>query len=91
MSKTIKVEGLKNMMNRLFSVGYASSEYRAGQIDVLEAILHETKNYKGFRYLRPSEVPAGELPGIALECVDNASLNERFPVGKTDKTRVHYF
>tara|TARA_B110000046_G_scaffold5857_1_gene6222 strand:- start:94 stop:306 length:213 start_codon:yes stop_codon:yes gene_type:complete len=55
--KTINVERVKEMVNHYLKHS-SKSEYaeRLGECFLLEAILMETKNYKGFRYLETDEV-----------------------------------
>lgn len=93
--KTVKVEELKNMVNEMLQNGDdrygADTRTRQGSIYILENILHDTGNYHGYRHLRPSEVPPGNKPGIAVECVDGTTIEQRFPADKVDSTRVHYF
>jgi hypothetical protein len=93
--KTFKVEDLKDMVNRVLLESNdkygASPALRQGMMNVLEQVLHETGNYGGFKHLRPSQVPFGNIPGIVVECVDGTTIDERFPEGKVDRTRVHYF
>jgi hypothetical protein len=93
--KTVDVSRVKEMVNTMLlksTDAYGpSKDMRQGARNVLEALLHETGNYKGFRCLYPNEVPVGELPGIAVDCVDGTTMDERFPLGKVDPTRVHYF
>lgn len=40
---------------------------REGWNTLLESILHDTGNYKGYGYLYAKDVPEGENPGIAGE------------------------
>ena len=93
--KTVEVSKLVEMVNAMLLTSTNTfgdtKMVRQGAMNMLESVLHDTGNYRGFRQLRPSEVPAGELPGIAVECVDGTSMDQRFPAGKVDSTRVHYF
>lgn len=62
--KTIKVEDVKDRVNGFIAAHAANvpdgQATRMGMIDVLEAVLHDTGNYKGFRYLAStSQVHAG--------------------------------
>jgi len=64
---------------------------------VLEAALHETQNYHGFRYLSLGEIN-GAVPGIneidyyvAPEALDDDELSYRMKFDSTDPTRVRYF
>lgn len=57
--KTIEVSRIKEMVNHYLKHS-DQSEYgeRLGECLLLEAILMETGNYKGFRYLETDEVEA---------------------------------
>jgi len=81
--KTVDVEFVLNAVNEILKDSLCPPERRKGMINVLETILVETGNYKGFRYLGESEVPAYEKPGI-WDVTEN-----RFD--DTDSTRVQYF
>jgi hypothetical protein len=90
--KTVYVESLRNDLNQWLKDSTCSQDRRQGRIDVVVDALHMTGNYHGFRYLMINEVPKGELPGIIVNgTVENTPYDERFPVGKIDPTRVHYF
>jgi hypothetical protein len=89
--KTFNVEELKEMVNSMcrFSID-DSKGIRQGAINVLEAVLHETGNYHGFRYLRADEMEAGYSVGINTD-EHGIALNDfglRF--ADTDDTRVQY-
>ena len=85
--KTFNVAGFKELVNNtLATTGEGEMHYRYGIIDALEHVLHETGNYKGFRYLSKDEVPHGR-PGINLP-VENHTMEERF--NDTDLTRRYY-
>ena len=91
--KTIDVETLKrHINNRLSDTVFDSrrpdivgSDFRKGLMNTLEVVLHETGNYKGFRYLGLDEVPKGHLPGIKRNHRDEPDWTD------TDNTRVRYF
>ena len=86
--KTISVSSLKQKVNEMLAQSICRHE-RFGMIRVLEFTLHETGNYRGFRYLTEREVPTGELPGINVD--DKGPLDDilaRFQ--DTDCTRVEY-
>lgn len=55
--KTIDVNRIKEMVNHYLKHS-SKSEYaeRLGECFLLEAILMETGNYKGFRYLETDEI-----------------------------------
>ena len=94
--KTINVEDLRNYANNQLSCSIRyerqkesfegiDAEFRKGVMAMIEAVLFETKNYKGFRYLAQDEVPAGCTPGIRRE----RGVDNQFD--ETDNTRVRYF
>ena len=87
--KTFEVETLKNRINsHLAAGGSFDKHYRVALITLLESILHETGNYKGFRYLLEDQCPG--LPGINyLDGQPHPDYVERFK--NTDSTRVEYF
>ncbi len=93
--KTINVEYVKQKVN--ISLKNSLDEYcpkaqRQGMINVLEMILHESGNYKGFRYLLLTEVPETALPGMVVNgTVESIPLEIRFKEGDVDSTRVEYF
>jgi hypothetical protein len=96
--KTFEVETLKNIVNEVLAT--SSSEYgctrdrRQGMMNLLEKVLHETGNYRGFRNLMLKDVPAGEKPGIMVNetgLIEHTPIEVRFDKATTDNTRVHYF
>lgn len=52
--KTVPVEFIKDRVNVMLASPFTTPGQRAGACEVLEAVLFETGNYKGFAYL-PSE------------------------------------
>lgn len=82
--KTFNVEVFKHDVNNLLSESECSSDIRMGYILLLEKLLHQTSNYKGFGYLKSNEVPIGSLPGIHWD-------NGKPIFENTDRTRVHYY
>lgn len=63
-----------------------------GMIKVLEMVLHQTGNYRGFRFLMLDEVPDNHLPGIVVHgTIEDTPPEIRFKEGCVDKTRVEYF
>jgi hypothetical protein len=59
-------------------------------MNALEYVLHESGNYRGFRYLLAAEVPAGAKPGVIYEGhLPHPDIEKRF--ANTDNTRVQYF
>ena len=53
---------------------------------VLEDVLLDSGNYKGFRYLTEAEVPEGFKPGI-----NSDSDNSDTKFTNCDSTRIHYY
>jgi hypothetical protein len=90
--KTINVDSITATINDMIRLSTGTSDHRQGLLAAIETILHETGNYKGFRYLTQNEVPAGHLPGINISHIDGQHLENydaRFE--NTDRTRVAYF
>ena len=92
--KTIEVEKVKGIANRALEASMRWSEveskyvpvdryWRQGVMLMVEQVLMDSGNYKGFGYLTENEVPKGALPGIRR---DEADIFEN-----TDSTRVRYF
>ena len=90
--KTYEVEKMLKMVNDMcrYSVN-ESKAIRQGAMNVLEAVLHETGNYRGFRYLRKDEMEAGYTVGI--NCYDSGEVVSDFELRflDTDNTRVEYY
>lgn len=87
--KTVSVEFVVNRANTMLAKSTCSAEVRQGVINFLEDILHETGNYKGFRYLLQEEIPEGQKPGVNyLDGVPHWDYELRFK--DTDCTRVQY-
>lgn len=85
--KTFNVDEFKELVNNtLATTNENDIEYRYGIIAALEHVLHETGNYKGYRYLSKGEVPWG-IPGIN-EPIEDLSYEDRFK--NTDSTRRQY-
>jgi len=88
--KTVNVEAVKAHANLMLSLvdGPASPasspefsrEFRRGIISMVERVLHDTDNYKGFQYL-DTEFVREELPGGSRRV-----LREDY-----DATRVRYY
>ena len=94
--KTMNVEDLKNYANNQLSTSIRyerqkdsleniDAEFRKGVMAMIEAVLFETDNYKGYRYLAVDEIPTGCTPGIRR----NRGEEKQFE--NTDNTRVRYF
>jgi len=90
MTKTFQVETLKKMVNESLKGSTCSADIRKGQMAMLEQVLHDSKNYKGFRYLLAIEVPKGQIPGMHVHgTIENTPYEARFK--NTDPSRVEYF
>jgi hypothetical protein len=99
--KTVNVESLRIEINRRLANSTCERECRLGMIAILENVLMDSENYKGFRYLEYSEVPEGHLAGIndgfkdegyskSLAIFSNhKEFNARFK--HTDDSRRYYF
>ena len=94
--KTMNVEDLKNYANNQLSTSVRferqknsfegiDAELRKGVMAMIEAVLFDTNNYKGYRYLAIDEVPTGCTPGIRRD------RGEEKKFENTDYTRVRYF
>lgn len=87
--KTYSVDEMWNNINislKNSTNNYSSAEQRLGIIKVLEMILHQTGNYRGFRYLMLDEVPDCHLPGIIVYgTIEDTPPEIRFQEGKVDK------
>lgn len=88
--KTVQIEKIIEMGNRILRSDMGNQEFRSGVKIMLENILTESGNYRGFVYLRQIAVPPGELPGIHYENESGTPLPypERFQ--NTDPTRVQF-
>jgi hypothetical protein len=88
--KTIEISKLVEMANGILqNSGADCVGIRQGTINMIEAALFETKNYKGFRYLDETEVSADSLPGIRDTAISSTRGPDNFK--DTDRTRVRYF
>lgn len=87
--KTFKVEVLKNWVNAMLANSVDDDircpQYRYALCTLLEDMLQETGNYKGYWSLRPNEVPEGQKAGIIFD--DSPEGNHIYP----DDSRRHYF
>lgn len=89
--KTFNVDEYRQTVNQLLAMSECSSDVRQGMINMLEKILFQTGNYKGFQYLMQNQVPPGEKPGINVNStglIESTPDIERFRF--TDPTRVRY-
>ena len=80
--KTFDVAKLRDNVNQRNKKSTCAAEVRQGWNSLLESILHDTGNYKGFHYLKKEEIPADQSPGI----VWNKEGKPTFP----DETRRIY-
>ncbi len=87
--KTVKVEDLVATVNRMCQTsGPEVKGIRQGMMFLLEDVLHQTHNYKGFRFLRADEC-VGQ-PGVNyVDNMPHPDIEKRFE--NTDSTRVQYF
>lgn len=82
--KTIKVIELINKANSMLQKSTCDPEGRLGIMTLLESVLSDTGNHRGFRYLRETEVPEGHKAGIYY-------VNGEPDCNNTDRTRVKYY
>ena len=88
--KTIEISKLVEMANGILqNSGSEYSDIRQGTINMIEAALMETKNYKGFRYLDETEVSADSRPGIRDTAISSTRGPDNFK--DTDPTRIRYY
>ena len=85
--KTLYVEQLKDQVNDILAASVVSADERRGMLKILEHVLHETGNYRGFRYLVLKEVPLGQKPGLVIDEHGSRWVNTL----DTDNTRVEYY
>lgn len=85
--KTFNVDDFRQKANEALAKSHPDqASRREGVIVMLELVLMETGNYRGFAYLSQDEVLAG-LPGINTPA-ELLSMEERFV--NTDPTRRRY-
>jgi len=86
--KTVKVEELKQHINNILATSvdskYVNSYSRFALCSLIEKVLMDTGNYKGFWSLRPYEVPSGQKPGIIFD--ESSARNHIYP----DDSRRRY-
>lgn len=90
--KTIPVERLIEIVNNMLAadadlVSDKATNRRSGAMVVLEAVLHETGNYRGFRYL--TNLEGYPVPGVRCNN-DGYSLPYPDRFNETDDTRRQY-
>ena len=99
--KTIEVHTLKEMVNDQLKSGKGTPETRQVLINLLDRVLHDTGNYKGYNGLDVNKVPVGELPGCRCEFLLHPDRH-KIPEGSeltyydmcfvdVDSTRVFYY
>lgn len=95
MRKTIPVEDIKNQVNNtLATYTDAHPEFLSGIRLMLENILHQTDNYRGYQYLDKSEVPANCKPGCHFEFISDPKRYSEYQdkcFVDTDPNRVRYY
>lgn len=87
--KTLNVQTCKDMVNRSLSEKNLNSQ-REAMIALFTEMLMSHGAYNGFRYLRDTEVPVGDVPGIRVDSNGEpcANYEERFL--RTDPTRIAF-
>lgn len=87
--KTFNVSELVDMVNGICKDSAPDLvDRRQGAMNVLEAVLHQTGNYRGFGYLLKGECDGN--PGVNyLGNLPHPNYDLRFK--DTDRTRVMYF
>lgn len=83
--KTFNVDTFKDQINKVLAASVVTSDRREGFIAALELVLHDTGNYRGYRYLLSSEVPEGHQPGIRYDA--NGGVHS---FDECDSTRRQY-
>ena len=61
--KTVEVAWLRELVNARLEKSTCSPEVRRGMASVLESVLHETGNYRGFQYLPSANSRNEEVNG----------------------------
>jgi hypothetical protein len=87
--KTINVKAMVKYANWQLKQSVTNQEHRRGIQTMVEQLLMESSNYRGFRYLKQDEVPEGHPPGIQMtEEGKMLPYPDRFE--GTDDSRVEY-
>jgi hypothetical protein len=81
--KTMIVAEIKQFANEVLQSSKQDQEFRFGIITMVERILMDSGNYRGYRYLDTTELPEDVLPGVVTITEGEFS----FP----DETRRSYF
>jgi hypothetical protein len=61
---TLQIQQLVGLVNRLNRFSKDEPPVRKGWNLIVEEVLLQTGNYKGFKLLGPDEVPDGHIPGV---------------------------
>lgn len=89
--KTADISAIKDEVNRILRGTWPGNtkDFRQGVIVLLENILWQADNYRGYRYLTNHELPGDVEPGVRYKADGTAhSYEERFL--NTDTTRRVY-
>lgn len=87
--KTVNAEQLIEITNQMLKMSTCSQDIRKGWCAALEWVLHETGNYRGYRYLSVDELPVDARPGIRMGMSgDMLPFEQRFL--DCDDTRRQY-
>jgi hypothetical protein len=62
--KTVNVEELRLYANEMLKADHGNAPWRNGVILMIERVLHDSGNYRGFNYLFSVDCPDGVRPGI---------------------------
>lgn len=62
--KTIAVDTVKKYVNSYLAHPNSSVDGREAMMSLIEAVLMETENYKGYRYLSKDETGLDEVEGM---------------------------
>jgi hypothetical protein len=84
---TFRVDDLKDTINKCLRESTCSPLERDAMSSILESVLMDSGNYRGFRYLTYSEVPLGCEPGIEEQQGSDGILSFTYP----DESRRKYF
>jgi hypothetical protein len=89
--KTIEVIPMVAYVNELLAMVDGDRSRRQGLIIMAEKLLHDSGNYKGFRYLNQHEIPkAAAYPGIWVdENMQYLPYPNRFE--NTDDTCIQFY
>lgn len=80
--KTVSVDRMKDIVNTANASIYGNRDQRMGANSLLEMVLHETSNYRGFKYYRSEDLPEKDaygrpiVPGVIF---DSKNHNHTYP------------